>query len=86
MSKPLSIGEVYLIVRRIDGSGSPYDHGFGYCARCEGWWPVAEAPRGRRGRPLCPVHRTLLRLRTKNPHPGRPVHGPKTYPEVLLTG
>ena len=85
MPEPLTIEDVLRTVRRIDNSGSPYDYGFGYCTLCGGWWPVAEAPRGRRGRPLCPVHRILLRLRTKAARRSwKPIHGPKTYPEVFL--
>ncbi len=84
--RPLSIGEVYEV---LGNSGvnprSPYDCGFGYCSLCDGWWRLDEVPRTRMGWPLCPVHRVMLRLRTKAARRSwKPVHGPKTYPEVFL--
>ena len=83
--RPLSIGRVKAICRSEAGLWSPYDCGFGFCSLCDGWWPVDEVPRNRRGWPMCPVHRRQLRLRTKAARRSwKPVHGPKTYPEVFL--
>jgi len=84
--RPLSIGEVYEVIgnSRVNPR-SPYDCGFGYCSLCDGWWRLDEVPRNRRGWPMCPVHRRQLRLRTKAARRSwKPVHGPKTCPEVVL--
>jgi len=77
--RPLTWSEVWRILRQGRGSKiSPYEHGYGYCRACEGWWRVDEVPKDRFGRPCCPIHGKNIRVLSVNKR------GRRFYPEVEL--